>query len=120
MRYTHIGLGDQAKAISKLPKVTTHQSPADSALHMRCTQCATDRQSGAGEGTDSQDELSGRAEPKSFDGADLDFIRQALAATDTREEKATPTGLEPATTGSTVQYSNQLSYGAWCSLSMGG
>lgn len=25
---------------------------------------------------------------------------------------ATPTGLEPATTGSTVQYSNQLSYGA--------
>ena len=28
------------------------------------------------------------------------------------EERATPTGLEPATTGSTVQYSNQLSYGA--------
>jgi hypothetical protein len=26
--------------------------------------------------------------------------------------QATPTGLEPATTGSTVQYSNQLSYGA--------
>ena len=26
-------------------------------------------------------------------------------------QKATPTGLEPATTGSTVRYSNQLSYG---------
>ena len=31
--------------------------------------------------------------------------------------KARPTGLEPATTGSTVRYSNQLSYGPWMSNS---
>ena len=28
-----------------------------------------------------------------------------------KKRQARPTGLEPATTGSTVQYSNQLSYG---------
>ena len=44
-------------------------------------------------------------------GETLDNESDSLSENDINEDETRPTGFEPATTGSTVRYSNQLSYG---------
>lgn len=63
------------------------------------------------DGTQSNQLTSDGPDPRKKKTDLQDSIRNYLVALTTIKE-ATPTGLEPATTGSTVQYSNQLSYGA--------
>lgn len=51
MKYTHIGLGDQAKALANLPSpkrvepASPTKSEEDAALHMRCSFCSAESQS---------------------------------------------------------------------------
>lgn len=52
MKYTHIGLADQAKAVNQLPSPPTAKSePAEECLHIVCTQGGADGQSATSVGT---------------------------------------------------------------------
>ena len=48
---------------------------------------------------------------KCLDKGTLDSEKDGLSVNDTTRKATRPTGFEPATTGSTIRYSNQLSYG---------
>lgn len=109
MKYTHIGIGDQAKAVARLPVPKTTSEPAASgetgklaALQMRCISGGSGGQSVAT--GDNEAETPKRQNPCEGKGFGKD--RQDLSSLD----KARTTGLEPAAFGSTVRCSNQLSY----------
>ncbi len=95
MRYTHIGLGDQAKAIANLPAPRHQEKPASPAaqangraLQMRCIFCSADSHSVTFDGNGS--EVQKRQNPWHAKGFDTD--RRQLSPTG----KVEAAGIEPA------------------------
>lgn len=95
MRYTHIGIGDQAKAVANLPAPKLAEKPTspdakrkDLALQMRCKFCSADSHPLTFAGTD--DEVHKRENPFRSKGY-VASCRQ-LAVTGTMAEA----GIEPA------------------------
>ncbi|MCO6042665.1 tyrosine-type recombinase/integrase [Aeoliella sp. ICT_H6.2] len=95
MKYTHIGLSDQAKAVANLPTPQRRVEPAtlaalpkSGALQMRCTFCGA-----KGHGmtsSDTEENLQKRVNPCRGKGFDAD--RRQLATSD----KVEAAGIEPA------------------------
>src|SRR5262245_47177860 len=104
MRYTHIGLDDQAKAIAKLPtpKLAAPAAPADSnpaALHGRCIPGVSDRREPSSPDTDSNAQK--RQNPCTCKGLGTD--RRQLS----HDGKVGVTGFEPAAFWSQTRRSSQ-------------
>ena len=95
MKYTHIGLSDQAKAVANLPSPQRRPEPAalaaprnPSALQMRCTFCGA-----KGHGMtspDSEEALQKRVNPCRGKGFDADCRQLATS------DKVEAAGIEPA------------------------
>jgi integrase len=109
--YSHVGLDDHARAISKLPgigppaegKPSEEQPPEQhSALRIACDRSSADGQLSALPGTKrvAASDNEERRNPLKTKGSGVDL--QPLAPDSTKGQKATPTGLEPATSRSTV------------------
>ncbi len=104
MRYTHIGLDDQAKAIAKLPAPklsvpTAAEASNPAALHGRCISGVSDRRELSSLDTDSDAEK--RQNPRVCKGLGTD--RRQLA----RNGKVGVTGFEPAAFWSQTRRSSQ-------------
>jgi len=100
MRYAHIGIADQAKAVANLPapqhrceSATIATSKDDGALHGRCISGDVESQSVSLDGTDA----SGQKRQNPCTGKGFDADRRQLSSTG----KARVTGLEPATSNVT-------------------
>jgi len=97
MKYTHIGLDDQAKAVNQLPslKLPANQ-PADECLHIVCTESGADGQSGAQRGSSrhNRDPKRKRRNPSNDKG--FGAVRQPMSPTGNHQQKVEAAGIEPA------------------------
>ncbi len=88
MKYTHIGIGDQAKAVANLPSAKQAAIPAESALQMRCIFGGAEGHSVSSAGTEGQ--VQKRQNPRSRKGFGVD--RRSLSTNGNMEAA----GIEPA------------------------
>ena len=122
MQYTHIGLEDQAKAVAKLPSLLDpagdDQAPDDdeeACLQYICSDGGGSGQDGTVAVSESQPNDSKEKRPNTRSEGGLGVSPQSLAGVGSDCKKATPTGLEPATTGSTGSLENK-SFSAFSSV----
>ena len=101
MKYTHIGIEDQAKAVANLPSAqdpanstTTAASSKSGALQMRCIFCSAKGHSVSSDGNEA--EAQKRQNPLQSKGFDTD--RRQLATPDKMEAA----GIEPASRGGSM------------------
>jgi hypothetical protein len=105
MKYTHIGLNDQAKAVANLPapRMPAKNAVREQALHRRCISGGAESHSASSAGkTDNPEKSESPCEDRG-----LSIRCHSLS----KVGKARPTGFEPATPGSTVRCANQLRHG---------
>ncbi len=97
MRYTHIGIDDQAKAVAKLPTPRRRVEPAshaapenDPALQMRCIFCGCASHAVTFDGTEGK--VQKRVNPRRSKG--LDAVSQPLSQVDPNCQKVEAAGIE--------------------------
>lgn len=117
MRYTHIGLADQARAVAKLPWTElepVNEDDSEAEFRQRYgsdTGHAPEHLASPDDSESHSETVNEKCRKSCVNGTyGIEFHRLATDVTET--EKATSTGLEPATSGVTGRCSNQLSYDA--------
>ena len=109
MRYTHIGLADQAQAVNRLPALPSIETSADKCLHIVCHSSGEAGQTATSRDTSSQKSTRGRKRKNPCLGKDLDVLKQALSIPGSTCQKVEAAGIEPAAyvrrTGGKVQIS---------------
>ncbi len=110
MKYTHIGLEDQARAVNKLrslpkPEPSSVTTPAEECLHIVCTPGGVDGQTGALDVTDrhANGESQKRQNPRRSKG--LDAVSQPVSQVDPNCQIVEAAGIEPASRHSSTQAS---------------
>ena len=97
MKYTHIGLDDQAKAVNQLPSLDLPANgAAGECLHIVCTECGADGQSGATTGSDRQKKGTKEKRRNPCCGKEFGAAEQPSAQGGTERQKMEAAGIEPA------------------------
>ncbi len=106
MKYTHIGLDDQAKAVNQLPAIPPPKSEAaGKCLHIVCTESGADGQSGASRGSDRQKQQPKETRRNPNDDKGFGAVRQPVSPTGNNRQKVEAAGIEPASRDISTQAS---------------
>jgi hypothetical protein len=95
MRYTHIGLADQAAAVNRLPALPPSQSGPEKCLHIVCTSSGAARQSASSSVIDRQRQRSDRKRKNPRRSKGLDASWQPLSPIGNACQKVEAAGIEP-------------------------
>ena len=97
MKYTHVRLEDQAKAVNLLPSLDIPASDAeDECLHIVCTESGADRQNGALTDTGRHESTSKKKRRNSPNSKEFGAVQQPSAQGGTERQKVEAAGIEPA------------------------
>ena len=106
MKYTHVRLEDQAKAVNLLPSLDLPAGDAeDECLHIVCTESGADRQNGALTDISRHEGTSKKKRRNSQSSKEFGAVQQPSAQGGTERQKMEAAGIEPASRDISTQAS---------------